>query len=234
MYLSRVRVATSGLDQSALTKLLQANAYGNHQLLWRLFPDETERPFLFRQELESESTLAEGQPRGLPLFYVLSRTEPVDVPGLLSCEIKPFQPRLHSGQHLAFRLRANPCVARKDEGARNSRRHDVLMDAKKTEQQRGTRDREALHAAMDRAAVAWLSDELRAERAGYRLVSEPQVEAYQQHTYRNKGRRIRFSSVDYQGLLEVVDPERFQATLAEGIGHSRAFGCGMWLIRRAK
>lgn len=233
MYLSRVRVAPEGLDSSALGKLLRGNAYGNHQLLWRLFPEHQQRPFLFRQELESESRVALGQPRGMPLFYVLSSVEPIDVRGLLSCEIKRFEPKLRTGQRLAFKLRANPCVARQEEGQRNSRRHDVLMDAKKTAQKQGRDDREQLRAAMDRAAVDWLADSTRAANSGYRLQAEPRIDAYQQHTYRRKGQRIRFSSVDYEGVLEVTAPDTFQATLALGIGRSRAFGCGLWLIRPA-
>ena len=72
MYLSRVRVATQGLDRHALVKLLSGDAYANHQLLWRLFPEAESRPFLFRQEMENEQLDAEVRPRGLALFYVLS------------------------------------------------------------------------------------------------------------------------------------------------------------------
>jgi CRISPR system Cascade subunit CasE len=210
---------------------MQGNAYGNHQLLWQLFPGQSERTFLFRQELERESR-TERHPRGMPLFYVLSTVEPQSVPGLLECESKPFQPRLHTGQHLAFKLRANPVVARRQEGQQRSRRHDVLMDAKKAGRAEGLEDATAIQERMDAAARDWLGDKDRAEQHGYRLLSEPQVSGYRQHAYRRKGGEIRFSSVDFEGSLEVSDPERFQRTLAEGIGRSKAFGCGLWLVRR--
>ena len=42
---------------------------------------------------------------------------------------KPYAPRLAVGDRLAFRLRANPTIARKEEGKKNSPRHDVVMDA---------------------------------------------------------------------------------------------------------
>lgn len=231
MYLSRVRVATEGLDANALSQLLAGNAYGNHQLLWRLFPGAEERPFLFRQELERDAGL-EGGARGMPLFYVLSRVEPVPVAGLLACESKPFAPKLGAGQQLAFRLRANPVVARPEEGWRRSRRHDVLMDAKKAAREEGIEDRLVIRERMEAAARAWLGDRERGERHGYRLPVEPQTSGYRQHTYRRKGGEIRFSSIDFEGQLEVTDPERFRRSLEQGVGRSRAFGCGMWMVRR--
>jgi CRISPR system Cascade subunit CasE len=239
MYLSRITVATEGLDRTRLMGLLSGNAYGNHQLLWRLFTEHGERPFLFRQELEGERCVSderrtgEGHARGMPLFYVLSCVEPQPVPGLLEAESKAFDPKLATGQELAFRLRANPCVARREEGRRRSRRHDVLMDAKRQARQQGTEDQATIRSAMDRAAIDWLADEQRSQEAGYELLSEPRVDAYQQHSYRRKGHNIRFSSVDYEGILRVRDPERFRACLQQGIGRSRAFGCGLWLIKRA-
>lgn len=232
MYLSKVRVAPEGLDPQTLQKVMQGHAYGNHQLLWQLFPEQPERPFLFRQELEQESRV-EGQPRGLPLFYVLSTVEPQPVPGLLDCgEPKWFDPRLHAGQHLAFMLRANPVVARREEGQKRSGRHDVLMDAKKAARKGGEEDPLAIQTRMDAAARQWLCDVERSENNGYQLLANPYVSGYRQHSYRRKGTEIRFSSVDFEGSLEVTDPERFRHTLAEGIGRSRAFGCGLWLVRR--
>lgn len=233
MHLSRVRVATEGLNPTSLHQLLQGNAYGNHQLLWKLFPDEEGRPFLFRQEEERDTPSVAEQPRGLPLFYVLSRSEPQDVPGLLACESKPFDPQLRAGQHLGFRLRANPVVARREEGRKNSRHHDVLMDAKKQARSEGVEDRTVIQERMDEAARAWLQDEGRADRNGYRMVAAPQVSGYRQHNSRRKEKHIRFSAVDFEGILEVTEPERFLRCLAEGIGRARAFGCGMWMIRRA-
>jgi CRISPR system Cascade subunit CasE len=232
MYLSRVQVAPNGLDSSVLARLMQGDAYGNHQLLWRLFPDQHERPFLFRQEFEGESPLAAPhRPQALPLFYVLSSVEPTPAPRLMDCESKPFHPRLYNGQRLAFRLRANPTVARRDPGRKNSRRHDVLMDAKAAARTEGHSASESVAERMDRAAQEWLADAQRGERSGYRLETVPAVGAYQQHVQRRKGREIRFSSIDYEGTLRVTDPERFWRTLSQGIGHARAFGCGMWMIR---
>lgn len=230
MYLSKVRVATGNLDARRANLLMAGNAYGNHQLLWKLFPEQGDRPFLFRQELEIDALEPDANPRGLPLFYLLSSVEPVELPGLLHCESKAFRPALSGGERLAFHLRANPTVARKVEGQKNSSHHDVLMDAKMQARADGIMDRDHVARCMDEAAIDWLGQ--RSERAGFRLIAEPELSAYQQHALRRRGREIRYSSIDYQGVLEVGAPERFLETLANGLGRSRAFGCGLMLVRR--
>jgi CRISPR system Cascade subunit CasE len=231
MYLSRVRVATEGLDRSALLALMAGDAYGNHQLLWQLFTDQQERNFLFRQETESEQMLSTSEVRGLPLFYVLSDVPPANVPGLLQAETKTLAPKLNEGDRLIYRLRANPTVARKQKGRDRSVRHDVLMDSKRQSRQAGVTDAAAVEKEMENAARAWL--EQRAEDAGFNLESEPQVSGYRQHALKRKGRNIRFSSIEYEGVLTIASPERFSQTLLQGLGRSRAFGCGLMLVRRA-
>jgi CRISPR system Cascade subunit CasE len=39
--------------------------------------------------------------------------------------------------------------------------------------------------------------------------------------------------VDVSGLLTVIHPVHFLATLCGGLGHAKGFGCGLMLIRRA-
>ena len=231
MYLSRVRVDLNGLSREALFDVMQGGAYGAHQLLWQAFPGyDGARPFLFRQEME-EDTEQGKPPKGLPLFYVLSDREPVAVAGLLEVQCKPFAPTLREGEQLAFRLRANPTVARRVEGARHSPRSDVLMAAKKPFPP-GQRTSTECVQAMDQAARDWL--QTRAEALGFRLPVHPEVGAYRQHVLQKPGRRdaIQYSSVDYEGLLEVTDPGRLIEALARGIGRAKAFGCGLMLIRR--
>ena len=230
MYLSRVRVATEGLDRRKLLSLLHGDAYSNHQLLWRLFSDDSRRSFLFRQETETEQVRLGVEPRGLPLFYVLSESRPVAVPGLLDAESKPFSPVLMTGDRLTFRLRANPTVTRKTEAGR-SVRHDVLMDAKTRCRQQGGDGPEDVRQKMEEAAIHWLAD--RSAKAGFTLEGIPQVTAYRQHAKTRKGADIRFSSLDYEGVLKVADLDLFNQTLRQGLGKSKAFGCGLMMVRRA-
>lgn len=229
MYLSRVKVDLNGLSRESLFEIMGGGAYAAHQMLWRLFPDhQGARPFLFRQELEE---IAEGgAPRGLPLFYVLSDREPVSIPGLLDVQCKPFAPALEVGEQLAFRLRANPTVAKSAGEGQRSHRADVLMNARKPFSP-GERTSQACTQAMNDAAREWLAS--RAPSWGFHLPVAPEVGAYRQHALpKDKGRPIRFSSVDYEGLLEVADPGRLIETLAHGVGRAKAFGCGLMMLRR--
>lgn len=231
MYLSRIRIDLNGLSREALFDVMQGSAYGAHQLLWQAFPDHQGiRPFLFRQEMEEDA--GQGKPpKGLPLFYVLSDREPSAIPGLFDIQCKPFAPELREGDRLAFRLRANPTVAKRVEEARRSLRSDVLMAAKKPFPP-GRRTSDECVQAMDRAARDWL--QTRGESLGFHLPAPPEVGVYRQHALKKPGRRdaIQYSSVDYEGLLEVTDPGCFVETLAHGIGRAKAFGCGLMLIRR--
>lgn len=231
MFLSRVRVDLNGLSRELLFEIMGGGAYGAHQLLWKLFPNHSEaRPFLFRQEMEEPSG-PDQAPKGLPLFYMLSDREPVAVAGLLDVQSKPFAPALEIGEQLAFRVRANPTVAKAVEGIRGQRA-DVLMAAKFPFESGEARSSRACVEAMDNAAHDWLTS--RAESWGFRLPVKPNVGSYRQHALHKPGRRdaIRFSSVDYEGLLEVTDPGRLVETLAHGIGRAKAFGCGLLMLRR--
>lgn len=229
MYLSRVRVDLNGLSRETLFEIMSGGAYSAHQLLWRLFPDlQGPRPFLFRQEMDEPSD--GGVPRGLPLFYMLSDREPTATPELLEVQTKPFSPVLEVGDQLAFRLRANPTVAKPVEGKRGQR-VDVLMAAKYPFESGKERTSAACIDAMNHAAREWLAS--RSESWGFRLPVEPELGAYRQHVLpKTKGRPIRYSSVDYEGLLEVTDLGRLVETLAQGVGRAKAFGCGLMLLRR--
>lgn len=80
----------------------------------------------------------------------------------------------------------------------------------------------------------------RRRRAGWRVrgangfsLREVNVDAYrQQQVVRVKSRQmIQFSSVDYSGVLVVNEPTLFLQRLIQGYGKSRAFGCGLMLIK---
>ena len=55
------------------------------------------------------------------------------------------------------------------------------------------------------------------------------VEGYEQH--RGKRGELRVSSVDFSGNMCVVDPAALRTAFFSGVGHAKAFGCGMLLIR---
>ena len=229
MYFSKVTANSALGIARELLDSRKDDAYASHSLLWQLFRGQSSvKRFLFREEHSAN---------GLPVFYVLS-SEPPASSDVFLCQSKPYLPKLTAGDRLAFKLRANPTVSVRREDGR-SRRHDVLMHAKKQVDTLGMSPDEALEAkraAALQGAIGWMSDCKRLEQWGIQLDCSPEVdiESYQQQClYKPKEKRfIRFSSVDYQGLLTVVDPDRFINTLHTGVGKAKGFGCGMWMIRR--
>jgi CRISPR system Cascade subunit CasE len=81
------------------------------------------------------------------------------------------------------------------------------------------------------AGRAWLARQ--AETHGFRVDGETAVDGYaRERIPREGGKPIIFGRMDLTGLLTVQDPALFLAALAAGFGRSRAFGCGLMLIRR--
>lgn len=211
MYLSRITLHTSQLSPSQLLHLVERGEYVMHQWLWDLFPGEQERQFLYRRE----------ELQGAFRFFVLSQKIPANS-DIFTIEYRPFAPVFKSGQSLRFNLRANPTICK------SGKRHDLLMEAKRqVKTQVEARD---VWPYQQQAALDWLSRQ--GEQGGFSL-REASVDAYrQQQIRREKSRQmIQFSSVDYTGVLVVNDPELFLQRLASGFGKSRAFGCGMMMIK---
>lgn len=217
-YFSRVQVIARPRNNEWLRDLARhGEAYRDHALVWKLFPgDGLPRDFIFRSSRDDN---------GKACYFVVSRRAPQVDPGLFQVQSKPYRPQLDIGEWLRFDLRANPTVSRQQEG-RSSRRHDVLMDAK-----RSLSKAENQHEAMDRAAKDWLLR--RVGDWGLELREENLLQDnYQQHRLRRKGHSIEFSSLDYRGLARVCDGERLRQALLEGVGHGKGFGCGLLLVRR--
>jgi len=218
MYFSRIRVLGNRPDK--LMEIVKSNDYDQHQLLWRLFPDDSkaDRDFLFKRD----------EYRGFPQFYMISTREPVSLEDVLELETKAYQPQIEVGNRLAFTLRANPVRTRKvDDHSKKRKRDDVVMLLKNRYKAEG---KVASKAELSQeAGEQWLKS--RAEKQGFKL-DAVRADSYQQHCFTRKGRDIRYSSLDFQGTLTVVDAVKFTHLLTNGIGPAKAFGCGLMLIRR--
>jgi CRISPR system Cascade subunit CasE len=229
-YLSRITVPSAVVtDESAL--MIAGDVYRDHALMWKLFPGapDAKRDFLFRTETGA---------RGHLLYYLLSQRQPQAWHSAVKVESKPYQPKLEAGEWVHFSLRANPVVAKAQEKGQSSRRHDVLMAAKTEAKAKGLSPSD-IQTEMTRAALDWLIR--RADAWGLEIdADEVQVDAYLQHTLRSKGRQLRFSSVDYQGMARVGDGEKLARALLgqpaaaphSSLGHALGFGCGLLLVKR--
>lgn len=229
-HFSRISIGHAAL--ASLGEALSAgDEYRDHALIWRLFPDapDATRDFLFR---------AAGAGNGGLLYYLVSQRPPQPWHPAVSVAGKPYRPQLDAGEWVHFSLRANPVVAISTAPKGRGKRHDVLMHAKTRARQAGLAG-DALGQAISRAALDWIGK--RALNWGLDLDPDSvQADGYRQHVLRNKGREMRFSSIDYQGMARVQDPERLAAALLgqplpgkhASLGHALAFGCGLLLVRR--
>ena len=219
MFFSRISIredaASSGRFWSAFR-----SPYSLHQAVWNLFGDRPDRERDFLYHLKETS--------GPPVVYALSAREPVDSDELWSVQAIDFAPKLQEGMRLGFLLRANPVRTRA------GKRHDVIMEEKhRLKAQSVPRADWPLEAELvQEAGAAWLR--ARSERAGFG-VHAVRADGYRQHEFSKvgDGRHVSFSTVDFTGLLEVLDPTCFfREALCRGIGHAKGFGCGMILVRR--
>ena len=189
-------------------------------------PPGTARRFVFRRR----------DVDGLPRFYVVSEREPVAPSAHWQVQSRAYAPRLAAGDRLAFELRANPVVSIKDDKGKSAR-HDVVMQQKTRllKERRlprwaewKTADRPSLPELVRQTCSQWLQS--RCERLGITVDGDGlNVEGYEQH--RGKRGELRFSTVDFSGSLSVVDPAALRTALFNGVGHAKAFGCGLLLIR---
>ncbi len=223
MFISKVTLKRGPELFNLLKQTMWSDGYVAHHILWDLFPNDGDkkRDFLFHKDEQG----------GIPQFLLVSETEPVETGGV-SVISKTYSPQLVKGQQLAFSLVANPVVSRKVEGKKNSVKHDVWMDAKKQAKESGINGGSIVQAC-ENASKLWLIHQ--GERCGFHLVEKDvMVDGYIQNRFYKgkKSKPIRYSSIHYEGVLTITDTGKFIKMLYSGIGRSRAFGCGLMLIRR--
>ena len=225
MYFSRIRLRPDANTGALARQLCETGSYREHQILWQLFGDDPDanRDFLFRRDDHN----------GWPQFFIVSQRTPADQNNIWQIDQQQYQPKLHNGQKLAFNLRANPVITRKNSTGK-SKRHDLVMDLKKQSGWKETSicDRNPLYELVQQAGETWLSSRL--EKNGAKLEAL-NAEGYIQHQAHKKGstKPIRYSTLDLAGTLSVTDPEAFTQTLYQGLGPAKAFGCGLLLVRKA-
>lgn len=224
MYFSTIRVDQDVWKFSDRVDLLRAKD-NYHQFVWSLFEHQPDvaRDFLYRADIRTMP----------PRFHVLSKRPPTNVNGL-TVRTAPFKPVFKKDDLLSFDIRVNPTVQKSRGPNKRSAKHDVVMDAKTAALANNERVQKTQYQWVVEAVSGWL--ERRSETRGFELLpTQFHVSSYVQHTIRRKGKRrpIQFSTADCKGTLRVTDPDIFLETVQQGLGASRAFGCGLWLLKRA-
>ena len=260
-FFTRVRLDREGLDRQQLARIASGDSYLDHALVWRLFPgDGAARDFVFRADRDRDGwptflVVSAREPGAVPGLLRVDPPKPY-VPRLAVGEQVQFNLRanpteatitLYTEEELAA-YNAGRAASGKPSKDRQERRtfHDVIMAAKKRAGHPLPRDatedqRAALEGAAEEAARAWFLKH--AGDWGLEVLErenlltgelEPALEwnAYTPHRMPRQGRELAFSSLDYQGLARVADPEKLASALTGGVGRAKAFGCGLLLVRR--
>jgi CRISPR system Cascade subunit CasE len=132
-------------------------------------------------------------------------------------ELKEPDALFRVGRRLRFRLRANPTVRRIFERASRS-------ESKQTGKRIGVYKEEAQR--------KWL--EAKAEKAGFRVLDCRVADRGFLVSRKPGGEQpIRHLCVDFEGILQVADPDRFLAALESGIGSAKGFGFGLLSVAPA-
>lgn len=208
-----------------MPKSADEKARSGHHWVWSLFadgPDRT-RDFLWRRDTD---------PRQGECIFTLSARPPVDPFALFEIDSKPFEPVLAAGDRLRFRLRAVPAASRANPpGSPRGQRYNPVQAALAALTQE---ERQAQRAALiPQVMGAWL--EKQGATNGFTLAGAPSLGLLADDWVRlprDGAAPMDFLALDVEGGLTVTDPAALVGKLVRGFGRSRAFGCGLMLIRR--
>jgi CRISPR system Cascade subunit CasE len=213
MYLSRLILN----PRSRRVQREVANPYELHRSLMRAFVDdlkEGDERVLFRLEPGRNGRLTLlVQSWTLPDWSYLAAAEfreylrPVGEP---NPAVKSFDVDLAPGQVLAFRLRANPTARRTFE---DKKRRVGIYD--------------------EQEQLAWLKR--KGELGGFGVVSvrtRGQEDVERTIQQKGKKRKLKLAAVQFDGLLQVTDPDRMRRTVRRGIGSAKGFGFGLLSLAR--
>ena len=151
--------------------------------------------------------------RGQLLVYAISNVVPdwTKVKGVEQLSdvmsVDPLKEKMHEGMLLRFSLFATPTKKIRREGKLSAR---VFL-----------KSREERESWLERHAAA----------GGFELVSFEEIRE-EQVSGRKAGCEIHYTGVFFDGVLKIIDKEKFWQTYCEGIGAGRAYGLGMLMIAR--
>ncbi|SCL73671.1 type I-E CRISPR-associated protein Cas6/Cse3/CasE [Micromonospora peucetia] len=224
MYLTRFLVNPARRD----ARKLLASPQAMHAAVLSGFPRLEDHT---RDDARTLWRLDQGRDRKV-MLYVVSPTAPdlthmVEQAGWPSSaetwETRPYARLLESldkGQRWAFRLTANPTrTGRRNQDTPTTQRYGHVTPVQQVE---------------------WLTR--RTERNGFTVVRQADGElnlvTYNRQVHRftrNHGQRpVTLVTATYDGVLEVNDPTLFRGVLTRGIGHARAYGCGLLTLAPAE
>ncbi len=178
------------------------------RVLFRLDEDGGGRPLLL---VQSQMAPDWG---GLPAGYLMA-SDPFDP--LPNPAVKQVAPLFRAGQWLRFRLRANPTVKKPAEGGGQGRRVAIVREE---------------------AQLAWLGRKGAAggfciDEGAVRVAEPGRAFGLTRADATGSRHRVELHIVQFDGVLQVTDAERFAATVQAGVGSGKGFGCGLLSVALA-
>ncbi len=151
------------------------------------------------------------------MVYILSAWEPdlKDIPKGMKFigqkDLTPWEDAIEKGQCYRFDILVSPYKKVAQEGSNNSRRR-------------------FLHTMEER--MEWMVR--KAGQCGFELIQiqENECRSIQGEHPEEQGGKFYCSTVSYQGILRVLDKEKFRTAWRQGIGAGKAYGQGMLLLTR--
>jgi CRISPR system Cascade subunit CasE len=173
---------------------------GPERVLWRVDRDH------------QKAMLYVVSPRRPDLTHLVEQAGwPTIKPGWESRDYQPLLDRITAGQRWAFRLMANPVHSRRNaDSSPRTQRFGHVTVAQQT---------------------AWLL--ARSDRLGFVVPKgthdEPDVAIQRREVLRfdRQGHTVTLATAVFEGMLDVVDPDRLRQTLVAGVGSGKGYGCGL-------
>jgi len=192
------------------------NPYEYHRQLWRLFPGELREPRRSAEERRNGFLFCVEEHRlGRPArLLVQSHRAPQAIPGIYVIGAREVHPRPSDGQRLAFLLTANPVK--------------TIADTERDSKPGKKSDKCRVPLIREDDQREWLERKLSvgANVEAANVLSHPPL------YFRKSNRGGKLVTCTFEGVLRVRDPSAFEMLLENGIGHAKAFGCGLLLVRR--
>ncbi|HEY9167071.1 MAG TPA: type I-E CRISPR-associated protein Cas6/Cse3/CasE [Candidatus Kryptonia bacterium] len=167
--------------------------------------------------------------------WILAKRKPVRPPWCSSIDfaIKEISPSFLSHRYYAFDLRANPTKCVDQRGPDGNK--ILRSDGKRTKGKRVPLvKREELRVWLLRKAEIRCHDERAGVDipSGFRIVEEQPLEISPmlENHFRRKDDAAYHGAVQFRGILEVTDREKFMESYQSGIGSAKGFGFGLLLL----
>lgn len=196
-------------------RLMPRDAYGWHKVIWRFFPNQETRDFLYR---------VDESPSGLRI-YILSSMAPVPPVALpdRAVRVREIPESFLAHKRYRFQMRVNP-TKRIDTDARTGQKKEKGMRVPLTQLADLTAwlARKGVQSGFSVPCLdRWPSEDcpLSIVQEGRRSFRKPQL-APAHH-----------ASVQFSGILDVTDATLFRQAFEHGIGSAKSFGFGLLMLQ---